>query len=194
MPHFDAQAADIRVLPAHPCLYPIALRTNLLFDAVGGLNAGAEVPVGRRFSVAADFAYAHWRINNTYALQTTQGSVEGRYWFMPGAMPLTGWNSGVYATYGGDYDVQFRGGYQGDGFWSAGVTGGYSKSLSHRFIIDFSLGAGYFFTFEVRHYSAPQDGRLVWDETRYNVGRFSLTKARVTLMWLFDMKRKATAR
>ncbi len=172
--------------------FPLALRTNLLFDLTGALNVGAEVPLGKHFSVAADFAYGHVSINNKYAMQTMQGSIEGRYWFKWGRLPLTGWNVGVYGTLSGDYDVQMNSGYQGDSFWSAGITGGYSLPVSKCLILDFSLGAGYFFTPETRHYHDSGDGHLIWDETRYNVGRISLTKARVNLVWLIGAKKKVS--
>ncbi len=172
----------------HLTLSP-ALRTNLLFDAMGAPNIGIEVPIGKHFSAAADFAYAYWRIDNLYALQTIQGSIEGRYWFRQGGKPLTGWNVGIYGTYGGRYDVQWREGYQGDRFLSSGITGGYATAIGKHLLLDFLLGAGYFFTPEVRHYSAPQDGNLIWEETRYNVGRFALTKVRIGLVWLPNFKR-----
>ncbi len=170
--------------------YGFALRTNLLTDAVAAPNIGIEVPVGRHFSVAADFTYAYWSIHNRYALQTLQGGVEARYWFRPSARPLTGWNAGLYGMYCDRYDVQWNEGYQGDGYWSAGVLGGYTLPLRGNFALDFSLGAGIWYTPEVRRYSAPENGRLIWEETRYNVTRFSITRARVNLIWLIGRKKE----
>ncbi len=174
--------------PEYHTTYPVALRTNLLSDIVLMPNLGIEVPLGKHFSVAGDFAYAYWRIDNTYALQTIQGNLEGRYWFDTRKGLLTGWSVGVYGTYGGRYDVQWEGGYQGDSFFTAGLTGGWAMPLSEHFHLDFSLAAGYFFTPEVRRYERPQEGHLIWKETRYDVGRFSLTKARVSLVWLWGIR------
>lgn len=182
----QAAAAPVE---ANPAAYPLALRSNLLFDLAGAPNIGVEVPLGRSFSVAGDFAFAFWRIRSLYAMQTIQGGIEGRYWFRQGEKPLTGWNAGLYGMYCSRYDVQWKEGYQGDGFWSAGVTAGYSTSVSRSLLLDFSLGAGYWFTPEVRHYHRPENGYLIWDETRYNAGRITLTKVRVNLVWLWGTKK-----
>jgi hypothetical protein len=165
--------------------YPVALRTNLLLDLIGGPNIGVEVPLGHHFSVAADFAYAHTMINNRYAFETLHGNLEGRYWWRSdNDRPLTGWNVGIYGTYGGRYDIQWQNGVQGDRFWSAGVFGGYSLPIGRALNLDFSLGAGYLYSPQARFYERPQDGHLIWKETRYNTGRFTLTRVRVGLVWL----------
>ncbi len=162
-----------------------ALRTNLLADLVGGVNAGVELPAGNRFSVAADLAFAHTRIGN-FTLQAIQGNIEGRYWFKQGRNKLTGWNVGVYATYNTRFDIQLGGGYQGDGYFSAGLSGGYSLPLSNRLNLDLSVAAGYLYSPEIRKYGKPENGHLIWEETRYNVGRFALTQVRVNLVWLIN--------
>lgn len=166
----------------------IALRTNLLFDLAGAPNLGVEVPIGEKFSVAVDGAYTHWHINNRYALQTFQGGVEGRYWFGQNERPLTGWNVGVYGMFGSRYDVQWSSGWQGDSFWSAGIGTGYSMPIGERLNLEFGIAAGYFFTPEVRHYHL-EDNMLIWQETRSNVGRISLTKLKVNLIWMLGKKR-----
>lgn len=165
-----------------------ALKTNLLFDLVGAPNVGVEIPLGKRFSVGADIAYAGWRINNLYALQTIQGGVNAKYWFRPwdglDDRVLTGWNAGVYATYCSRYDVQWKDGWQGDGFWSVGVSAGYSIPITSRFNMEFVLAAGWFRTPEERHYHRPENGHLMWQQTRRNVGRLSVTKIQANLVWL----------
>ncbi len=167
----------------------LALRSNLLFDIAGAPNIGVEIMIGTKFSIAADAAYAYWHINRTYALQTIQGGIEGRYWFrLTDGKPLTGWSAGVYGMYSSRYDVQWNGGYQGDGFWSAGISAGYSMPIAKRLNLEFAIAAGYFFTPEVRHYHRGQGGRLMWQQTRYNVGRVSLTKVKVNLIWLLGKK------
>ncbi len=177
--------------PIYRTTYAIGIRTNLLFDIVGAPNVGIEFPIGWFFSVAGDFTYSYWHMNSLYALQTIQGSIEGRYWFNSRRENLlTGWNVGLYGTYCSRYDIQLGSGYQGDGFWSAGVSAGYSLPISYKLNLDFSLGAGYFYTPEVRHYNRPEDGHLIWEETRYNVGRFSLTRIKINLVWMWDTKKR----
>jgi len=169
-------------------MMPLALKTNLLFDLVGAANLGVEIPLWERFSVGADAAYSFWRINNLYALQTIQGSVNAKYWFRPWGEPgdrmLTGWNAGVYAMYCTRYDAQWLDGLQGDGFWSAGVSGGYAMPLSDRWRLEAAIAAGYIHTPEVRFYDRPERGHLMWRETRQNVGRVSITKLQFNLVWL----------
>lgn len=179
--------------------YPIAFRTNLVYDMVGALNLGIEVPIGRHFSVLADFAYSYWHTpSDLYALQLRQYGVEGRYWFGVSdrkkeknpewAKPLRGWNVGVYGVYCSRYDVQWIDGFQGDRYCSVGITGGYATPIARNLSLEFSLSAGYFYTAEYRHYHQPEygpDGKkhLMWQET----GRFSaitLTSARISLVWL----------
>lgn len=169
---------------------PFAVRTNLLLDLMGGPNIGIEVPVGNHFSAAGDFAYAYMRICNRYALQTIQGTLEARYWFKQRRNILTGWNLGVYGTYSGRFDIQMDYGYQGDRFWSCGLTGGYAVPIGRRLNLDFSVAGGYFYSPEIREYSKPQNGHLVWEKTTYNASRIALTQVRVNLVWLINTKVK----
>jgi hypothetical protein len=169
---------------------PFALRTNLLLDAVGGPNIGVDVLINDRISVGGDFAWAYTRIANLYALQTLQGTIEGRYWFRPVNNILTGWNVGVYTTYCSRFDIQWGGGYQGDGYWSAGVSGGYSWRLTDKLNLDVSALVGAVWTPEVRYYDRPQDGHLMWTETRYNATRLLPTMLRANLVWLIGTKNR----
>jgi hypothetical protein len=164
--------------------FRVALKTNLLFDAVGAPNLGVEVPLGERFSITADMAFARWNINNLYALQTFQGGLGAKYWFDQRKGRLTGWSVGAYGMYSGRYDVQWKDGWQGDGFWSTGLGAGYSMPISERLNIELAAAAGFFYTPEARHYHRPVNGHLMWHQTRYNVSRFSLTKLQVNLVWL----------
>lgn len=174
----------------YDAVYPVALKTNLLLDVLGGPNIGVEVPIGNRFSVAGSFAYAHTRINNRFALQTIQGSAEGRYWFRQRDNVLTGWNVGVYGTYSGHFDIQWNSGRQGDDFWSFGLSGGYAIPISDRFNIGFSVMGGFLHSSEVRYYNKPQEGHLIWKETKYNVSRFRITQIRVDFVWLLKSNKK----
>lgn len=185
--------------------YPIALRTNLLYDAVGAANIGIEVPIREHFSMIADFAYSYWRsTKHLYALQTLEYGVEGRYWFGVSnrrkdknpswAKPLKGWNVGLYGRYWQRYDGQWIHGYQGDGSWSVGLTAGYAFPISKQLSFEASIGGGYLSTNEYRHYHQPeynQDGKhhLMWQETGTWSG-LSLTKVRFSLVWLIEYKKR----
>lgn len=168
----------------------LALRTNLLLDIVGGPNVGVDVPIGRHLSVGGDFAWAYTRVANLYALQTLQATIEGRWWFKPTSNILTGWNVGIYGTYCKRFDIQWGRGYQGDGFVSVGVSGGYSWRLTDRLNLDVSALVGAVWLPEVRYYDRPQDGHLMWRETHYNATRFLPTMLRANLVWLIGGKKK----
>ncbi len=160
-----------------------ALKTNLPFWLVGGANVAFEFPIGELFSVTASTAFTRITIDNKYAMQTLQGGADFKYWFKPGTRSLTGWNAGIYGVYGGKYDIQWKSGWQGDSFVSAGVSGGYSLPIGKRLNLEFLLAVGWFYTPQARKIHT-ENGLLMWDETRSNVHRFAPTKAQVNLVWL----------
>lgn len=180
--------------------YPIALRTNLLYDAVGAINLGVELPYGRNknWSLITDVAYAYWRSpKNLYALQTLEYGIENRYWLGVNqrlieqkenwAQTLKGWYVGLYGKYWQRYDIQWIDGVQGDASWSAGITAGYAIPINRSLSFDFGIGAGWVSTSEYRHYHQPEydeNGKyyLMWQETGIWSG-LSLTKVRFALVW-----------
>lgn len=189
--------------------YPIALRTNLLYDALGAANIGVELPIKQNYSLIADFAYSYWRsAKNLYALQTLEYGIEARYWFSvrdkkksknaEWAKPLRGWNVGIYGRYWQRYDVQWIDGYQGDGSWSAGITAGYAFPIARNLTFEPSIGFGYFFTSQYRYYHQPEydaNGKyhLMWQQTG-NMGTFTLTKLRFSLVWLINSEKRGGQR
>lgn len=189
--------------------YPIALRTNLLYDAVGAANIGIEVPIKGHWSWILDGAYSYWRSpKNLYALQTLEYGTEVRYWFgvtekkkdknSNWAKPLKGWNVGVYGRYWQRYDAQWIDGYQGDGTWSAGLTAGYAFPIGKQLSFEAGIGAGWLSTSEYRHYHQPEydkDGKyhLMWQETGRWSG-LSVTKVRFSLVWLIEYQKRGGQR
>lgn len=174
---------------------PLALKTNLLYDLASVLNAEAEIPLGRRFSIAGEVIFPWWLWERKqHCLEVFSGGVEGRYWFRPNYKrqrtslgthnPLTGWFAGIYGSVG-LYDLEWdRSGYQGE-FFSAGATIGYAHPLSQAFNLEFSLGAGYMRS-GYRHYQARQDLLGTWHLIRQYPGSWSWfgpTKAKIALVW-----------
>lgn len=200
IPIIDIDYSDMQSETEVVYNYPIALRTNLLYNAIGAINAGIEIPFGsqKNWSVIVDGAYSYWRTsNNLYALQTLEYGTELRYWFGVSdrrksrnenwSKPLKGWNVGVYGRYWQRYDVQAIDGYQGDGSWSTGLTVGYAFPISKQLSFETSVGGGWFSTSQYRHYHKPQDGHLMWQETGSWSG-FTLTKVRFALVWLIQKR------
>lgn len=194
------------IVPVETKKYPFAIRTNLLYDAIGALNIGVELPFGKKknWSAIASIAYSYWHsAKNLYALQTLEYGLESRYWFGVSQkrkdrnpaweQPLKGFYVGVYGGYWQRYDVQSVDGYQGDGSWSAGLTAGYVMPINRSLSLDFGIGAGWFSTSEYRHYHQPEydkDGNyhLMWQQTG-SWGGLSLTKLRAALVWTIQTTR-----
>ncbi len=203
-PQIQPQNQPPSPLQALGANYPFALKTNLLYDLTGALNLGAEVPVGERWSVLGDAAYAYWRTgNHLYAMQTLEYGLSGRYWIPAGnrrrlrnpewGKPLRGWSLGIYGRYWQRYDVQWIDGCQGDASWSAGITAGYAFPVGRNLSFELGLGAGYFSTSEYRTYDRPLyddqgNYHLMWRETGAWSG-ITLTKVNFSLVWLVATKK-----
>lgn len=143
--------------------WPLALRTNLLLPA---LNVGVEVPLGNRWSVAADWYYP-WIFRNPdhkNCFQALALGLEGRIWLgskHSGGIQnrpyrLTGHSIGLFAM-GGLYDVEWQyKGYQGE-FATIGIDYLYALRLKNDFRLEFSIGFGQFYS-EARPYEVLTPG------------------------------------
>lgn len=170
--------------------YVFGVKTNLLYDAALIPNIGVEFPVGRHFSIGADWMYAWWksrRRNRHWRIYG--GDVNARYWF-GNARSLTGHHLGVYGTVL-LYQVAFGGrGYisgvpgqnmtGGKPWLGGGIDYGFSLNVSRRLNIDFSLGIGYA-TGEQREYRMKDDCYVLQSSTRKHW--FGPTKAEISLVW-----------
>ena len=135
----------------------VAIRTNLLMPA---MNVGVEVPIGNRWSVAADW-YSPWlwrqwgnRIYTPqkYCFEGLGGFVEGRYWFGNNHLSydscrkyrLSGHSLGLIVG-AGYYDYQWDWiGRQGE-YFAIGVGYMYALPLGKRggIRLEFEVAAGY---------------------------------------------------
>lgn len=174
--------------------YMFGIRTNLLLDAVTALNIGVEVPVGQRYSIAADYYFPWWKIPSSNLTMECQAALlEGRYWFgnRDNRDVMTGLSAGVYIG-AGLYDFQFGGdGIQGEFFLMGGVDATYAHIIGRNLRLEYSLGFGYLQT-DYREYS-PVKGteygdikvrKYPWTERRQRW--FGPTKAQVSLVWMID--------
>ncbi len=163
----------------------LAVKTNLAYDAVVAPSLGAELEVGRRWSVAATATYK-W--GDTWFLKdqvhVTTADISLNYWTKKTDQPVwQGLHVGPYlALY--RYDFLFGGkGEQAKINWGAGVTCGYSLPVSRYFSFDFVIGLGYvggkYKKYEV---SDDQYRHNVWtaDKVRHYVGP---TRLEVSLVW-----------
>lgn len=168
----------------------VALKTNLLFDAIAAVNVGLEIPFGARYSLDASWTFP-WYLPKSWdwCYQLLWGDVEGRYWLGERTMAnrLTGHFVGLYAG-GGLYDFQWRAsdGYQGEFFIAAGLSYGYAMEFAKsRCRLEFEIGLGYLQS-NYRHYfhiTDPEGNEtLIRDKVSGRFGYWGPTKAKVSLV------------
>lgn len=201
-PFTDFTATGARFRSYRPLL---ALKTNLLFDAILAPNIEIEVPLGRRrrWSVMAEVWCPWWRFKHNadgdnskyyrsdqrptkHAYQLLTIGAEARYWFLPrcnASRPvLTGAFVGLYAA-GGKYDLGYDGvGDQGE-FTSIGLSAGYAMPLNRHLNLEFSAAIGYVGGPKVHYENEFDDTHLIYrsDNTFRYVGP---TKLKVSLVWI----------
>jgi hypothetical protein len=170
--------------------FPIALKTNLLYDAALVPAVGIEVPFAQRWSAALNWEYAWWKndVNHHY-WRVYGGDIAVRRWFgnPEKTARLQGHHVGVYGqivTY--DFELGKRG-YLGPKWsWAAGLEYGYSFRLNPHLNLDLTIGAGYL-TGIYKEY-LPQDDCYVWQATKRRrwIGP---TKAEISLVWILDINK-----
>lgn len=171
----------------------MALKTNMLADALAIPNIGAELYLGKGWTAGADWYYGWWDNDPRHRYwRLYGGDVSVRKWFGSAAArkPLTGHHLGVYAQML-IYDFEFGGkgqmaGKPGCNIWQkanygAGIEYGYSLPIKRRLNIDFTIGIGYlggnYYEYQ------PENGCYVWLKT-VKRRTFGPTKAQVSLVWL----------
>lgn len=171
----------------------MAVKTNMLYDAVAVPNIGVEFYVGRNWSLTGDWTYAWWDKNSRHRYWRVYGGTVGvRRWFgrAAGRKPLTGHHLGINAgavTFDFEWGGKgYMGGKPGHNLWdrcmaTASVEYGYSLPVSRRLNIDFTLGVGYVGGKVVDY--VPDGDRYLWQRTRH-VNWFGPTKAEISLVWL----------
>ena len=171
-----------------------ALKTNLLYDFLSGLNVEVEVPIGNRFSLAGEWIFPWWLYEKKqYALQILSGNLELRYWFGQRTKDnlLTGWYMGIYGG-AGLYDVEWKDkGYQGEFIIPVGLSGGFAHKISKNWRMEYSLGIGYM-TNKYREYIPEKCGyddewHLIKQKSAKSTW-FGPTRAEVSLVWMINIK------
>lgn len=176
----------------------IALRSNLLFDAASVVNLGAELPIGRRWSIAADAYFPWWHCRQRdLTLDALAGTLDVKCWLGNRRKhdALTGWSTGLYAG-AGYYDVQLfnKNGVQGEMFIMGGASLGYAHRIAKHLRLEYSVGVGYLVS-DYRKYNAvtTSEGQYIkvrqypWEDRRFS-GIFP-TRLGISLVWLIDKKK-----
>ena len=180
-----APAAQDGPLPAARKPFYMAVKTNLLYDALVIPNIGLEFYLGRGWSVAGNWMYTWFKNDNRYRYHRVYGGdleVRRRLGAKKGRSPLTGHHVGLYGLLL-TYDLEWGGkGYLGDRWsYGGGISYGYSAPVGRRLNLDFTLGIGYLGG-EYYEY-VPQEGHYLWQATKKRRW-FGPTKAEISLVWL----------
>ena len=175
-----------------------ALKSNALFWVAGAPNFGIEYSFNDRWSICGDYV-APWSSSFATGLyyQLMMINAEGRYWFgkRDGKPVMTGFFAGA-SVGGGYYDFMLdntRTGIQGEFYIMAGLSAGYSHSISSndRVRLEYAVGLGYLQT-RYRKYHFD-DFDYVLDAPREQVWKTSIfgpTQAKVSLVYLIYKKKK----
>lgn len=116
-PNIDAQPIEYKNQKENTGKTILAVKNNLLYDIALAPNIEIEVPIGRQWSLNAEYKCPWWSDSNKeICYQLLSGGIESRFWLgnRAGRRQLTGHFIGLYAE-GGIYDFQYKGdGYQGN--------------------------------------------------------------------------------
>ena len=194
-----ANASDAKpALTPVPTLQPaarrplFAVKTNLLFDLAMAPNIELELPIGKRWSLAAEWMFPWWLFeDDKYCFQILSGGLEGRYWLgnRQRRRVLTGHFVGFYAG-AGKYDLQWdTDGYQGEFYIASGISYGYALPIGRNLSLEFSLGIGLLKTSYEHYHTLDNYQTLLWQDN----GQFTWlgpTKAKISFVWLLNGKTK----
>lgn len=181
------EPTDADEAAAREPLHRLAIKTNLLYDAILMPSLEVEYRIDDRWSVAVEGDVAWWkrdRAHKYYQISTILA--EGRYWFHT-REPWHGHYVGVFAG-GSWYDLENGArGYKGE-FWTAGISYGYMFPIGRSWSLEAGLGVGFLRT-RYEEY-LPLDGHYVYQQTsRTNwLGPVKVKFALVCRLW--DINRK----
>lgn len=179
-----AQAQEIYRMESAPAA--VQLRTNGLYDLALCPNVGLEIQTDLGLAFQLDYVGAWWNSNSKHRYFSNYGlQTELRYYFANPKMdfPFNGHHAGAYFQMA-TYDFEFGGtGYQCkdlDKSIGFGLSYGYSKPISRRLSLDFTIGIGYF----TSKYTVYEPSGDWYKPTGYKkLTWFGPTKAEVTFVW-----------
>ena len=166
------------------CVPRIAIKTNLVHDALLTPDLGIEVGIARKFSLSAEGVWAWWSRSERHRYWRIYGGwLEMRCWLgeLSHRRALSGHHVGIYGSLL-EYDFEFGGrGWQSPSLtYGVGVSYGYSFPVSSRLNIDVSARFGYSCGELIKY--RPQCGTYVCQSHSYN-RYFGPTGLEVTLVW-----------
>ena len=162
----------------------LALKSNLLYDALLVPNLSLEASIGSGWTLGAGGMFAWWSKDAKHRYwRIYGGDLEIRKYFgtLSKSKPLQGHHLGIYGDFL-TYDFEFGAkGYQSKATYAAGIKYGYSHPIANRLNLDFALGIGYLHS-NYKTY-VPRDGCYVYQETKKQKW-LGPTQAEISLVWL----------
>lgn len=163
----------------------VAMKSNVLYDAITIPNLGVEVSLNRHFTMDISGNYNGWDLSNKRSLKHWMLQPELRYW------PIDRFNGHFIGIHGGYMDYVFKKvklpfgmnknhGY--DGFsYGGGISYGYQLYLSTRWNMEFTAGVGYgYFEYDKFRLTEKEPEYLGLYRTHY----WGLTKAGISIIYL----------
>ena len=169
----------------------LALKTNLLYDAIATPNLGLELGLGKKHSMQLYYGLNPWKLstdNGDKYFKHWLLMPEYRYWFchrfqgsFVGIHALGGeFNAGnvelPFGMYKGLRDHSYEGWYVG-----GGATYGYQWVLSRHWNFEASVGVGAVYA-EYKRYECGECGRHLGKDHTVYIGP---TKAVLSLLYMF---------
>lgn len=182
-------APAVETLPAsHTPWHRLAIKTNLLYDAILMPSLEVEYRFNDRWTANAEGDVAWWHNDPKHKYyQVMILSGEGRYWFKHyNNRPWHGFYVGAFGG-GGKYDLENGNrGYKGTGYM-AGISAGFMFPVSRNISFEAGLGVGYLTT-KYEEY-LPFEGHYVYQQTS-RTGYFGPLKLKFALVWrLWDINK-----
>ena len=169
---------------APPAASYLALKSNLLYDALLVPNLSLEASISGGWTLGAGGMFAWWSKDAKHRYwRIYGGDLEIRKYFgtLSKSKPLQGHHLGIYGDFL-TYDFEFGAkGYQSKATYAAGIKYGYSHPIANRLNLDFALGIGYLHS-NYKTY-VPRDGCYVYQETKKRKW-LGPTQAEISLVWL----------
>ena len=171
----------------------MALKTNMLYDALLVPNASVEFYLGKNWSISGGWMHGWWKSDPAHWYwRMYGGDLSLRRWFgrRAGQKPLSGHHIGIYGS-AFTYDFEnggrgYLGGQPGGTLldranFSAGIEYGYSLPVARRPTRGLTVGLGWIGG--QYHEYLPIDDCYVWQSTS-RMDYFGPTKLEVSLVWL----------
>ena len=180
-------SASIRDIPKQSN-WKIAIKTNLLFDAILTANLGVEISPWVHWSFDIPVWYSPYNITSTRKIRLLAVQPEIRYWFKE---TMNGNFIGLHThVVGFNIAINDHARYQdpNHALWGMGMSYGYAMSLgnSERWGLEFNIGAG-FAKYRYDAYHNQNNGE------RFKSGAncyWGITRAGVTLSYKWNFSRK----